>query len=184
MITLEKGRGMLKRGCSIAWNVILWLIFVVIMWMLGSFDFLGPMQQKSSSQFVRVSDVTIDNYKYTTSSRGSVSAGLAVNLTCHGHRYKHLIVASGDPGLVPDRPTFCFTNYSDAAVWHARGITSDTYIDDKTNNLVKLPKHPSKLLTYNHEKRIPNGTYAIQVNRWTPSLKDQLEDRVVCLVSN
>ena len=134
------------------------------MWILGFFDFLGPMQQKSSSQFVRVFNVTIDDYKYSTSLRGNVSAGLAVNLTCHGHRYKHLIVASGDPGLVPDRPTFCFANYSDAAVWHTRGITPDTYIDDKTNDLVKLSKRTSKLLTYNHEKRIPKGTYAIQVN--------------------
>lgn len=181
---MEKGRVRFKHVFSIAWNFILWLIFVVTLWTMGCFDFLGPIQQKSSSQFVRVSDVTIDNYKYTTSSRGNVSAGLTVNLTYHGHRYKHLIVASGDPGLVPDRPTFCFINYSDAAVWHARGITPDTYIDDKTNDLVRLPKHPSKLLTYNHEKRISKGTYAIQVNKWTPSVKDQLEDRVVCLVSN
>lgn len=31
---------------------------------------------------------------------------------------------------------------------------------------------------------LEKGTYAIQVNRWTPRVKDQLRDRVICLVSN
>lgn len=167
----------IKRVWSIIWQMIAWMVFGVAIVLFGGLDFLGPYQQSSSSTFVEVTNVKIASFDWYSDHHGTGDSDVKVNFTYRGHRYKKIAVIDSAP------LSFFFVHYADPAVWHQRGYSYKKYTGYPSIDTPIAP--PLKdLLTYNHEKRIPKGTYAVQVNKWTPSLKRQIHDGELCLVTN
>lgn len=166
----------IKRVWLITWRTIVWIVFGVMIMLFGGLDFIGSYQQSSSSTFVRVTNVKLASFDWDgNDTHGTGDYTVKVNFTYRGHQYKKVEVA--------DSKSLGFVKYADSTIWVQRGYNCDKYTGDASIDTSLVP--PLKnLLTYNHEKRISKDTYAVQVNRWTPSLKNQLHDNEVCLVTN
>ena len=176
-INAEKN-SVIRRVWSITWQMIAWIVFGATIMLFGGLDFLGPYQQSSSSTFVKVTNVKIASFDwYSNDGHGTGGYDVKVNFTYRGRRYKKIAVIDSAP------LSFSFVHYADPAVWRQRGYSHNKYTGYPSIDTPIAP--PLKdLLTYNREKRIPKGTYAVQVNKWTPSLKQQIHDGKLCLVTN
>lgn len=106
------------------------------------------------------------------SRRGDTNPAVAygyVDFTLHGKRY-HNILISGFNQIDSKR-----TNNAKDLLWNP-SVSYLNYVDQSYTL-----KH---VLAFHHEKRIVQGTYALQVNRNTPKLAWQLSHHQVCLVAN
>ena len=149
-------------------------------------------QQHAASEFVQVSNAKAVDYDFhstdNSKSYGSSSnVELKVNFRLRGHQYHDMTVIGTnydhDTFSGIDSPRYVQTQFVSAGVLHSRGIKEYQYNVDRVNHIYNLPPL-DKVLTYNHETRIPKGTYAIQLNKNYPPLKWQLKHKQVCLVMN
>lgn len=140
---------------------------------------IAELQQLAPSKFELIGNVSVDDV-HVMNWQGRQHKTVAfsyVSFDYQNKHYDHMQVigstgqASWDYFQHAKVPDGCVTTFVDVDKLNTGSEDSDDF---------KLIKS----LRYQHEYRIPKGSFALQTNQYYPSIDWQLEHHQVCLVAN